>query len=95
MIAIFLAKNWKLIDTTKKGFNAKNAVIGGVFLGGVGLAAGFSGKRKSLYQCVKCGFSHEYDGIADKDTQKISSGGYKNKVLNAVYIDTIRKVKPD
>lgn len=88
-------ENWKLIDTTKKGFNAKNAVIGGVLLGGVGLAAGFSGKRKSLYQCVKCGFSHEYDGIADKDTQKISSGGYKNKGLNAVYIDTIRKVTPD
>ena len=59
---------WHLIDTAKKGFNAKHAVIGGVLLGGVGLAAGLSGKRKSIYQCGKCGFSHEYDGdIAEKD----------------------------
>lgn len=58
---------WHLIDTAKKGFNAKHAVIGGLLLGGVGLAAGFSGKRKSIYQCGKCGFSHEYDGdIAEK-----------------------------
>lgn len=40
---------WHLIDTAKKGFNAKHAVIGGLLLGGVGLAAGFSGKRKSLF----------------------------------------------
>lgn len=25
------SNGWKLIDTTKKGFNAKHAVIGGVF----------------------------------------------------------------
>lgn len=87
--------NWKLIDTTKKGFNAKNAVIGGIFLGGIGLAAGFSGKKKSLYQCVKCGFSHEYDRIAEKDTQKISSGGYMNNGFDAVYIGIIKKATPD
>lgn len=28
---------WKLIDTSKKGFNVKHAVIGGVLLGGIGL----------------------------------------------------------
>ena len=85
-------ENWKLIDTTKKGFNAKNAVIGGVLFGGIGLAAGLSGKKKSLYQCVKCVFSHEYDGVADKDAKNITAGEYKNKGLNAVYIDTIKKV---
>ncbi|MGN0822538.1 MAG: hypothetical protein ACI4NG_02075 [Candidatus Gallimonas sp.] len=88
-------ENWKLIDTTKKGFNAKNAVIGGVLLGGIGLAAGLSGKKESLYQCVKCGFSHEYDGVADKDAKNITAGEYNNKGLNAVYIDTIKKVTPD
>ncbi|MDE6850571.1 MAG: hypothetical protein K2J54_04510 [Clostridia bacterium] len=41
-------ENWKLIDTTKKGFNAKNAVIVGVLLGGIGLVAGFSGKNKCV-----------------------------------------------
>lgn len=87
---------WKLIDTTKKGFNAKNAVIGGIFLGGIGLAAGLSGKKKSLYQCVKCGFSHEYDGIATKDKkfEQALSGEYKNSGTNAVWIDVIKKATP-
>ena len=89
--------NWRLIDTTKKCFNAKNAIIGGVLLGGVGLAAGFSGKRKSIYQCGKCGFSHEYDGgIADKDKPiEFPPKGYKNKGINATYINTIRRVTPE
>lgn len=83
---------WHLIDTAKKGFNAKHAVIGGLLLNGVGLVAGFSGKRKSLYQCGKCGFSHEYDGdIAEKDKfVEFPPKGYKNKGLNAAFIDTIR-----
>lgn len=89
-------ENWKLIDTTKKGFNAKNAVIGGVLLGGIGLAAGFLGKKKSLYQCVKCGFSHEYDGIATKDKkiEQAHSGEYINSGTNTVYIDIIKKATP-
>ena len=70
---------WHLIDTAKKGFNAKHAVIGGLLLNGVGLAAGFSGKRKSLYQCGKCGFSHEYDGIADKDAKNVSFSAWKQQ----------------
>lgn len=81
--------NWHLVDTTKKGFNAKNAVIGGILLGGIGLAAGFSGKPKSIYQCGKCGFSHEYDGgIAEKDkVVEFPPKGYKNKGLrqNKIY----------
>lgn len=89
--------NWHLVDTTKKGFNAKNAVIGGILLGGIGLAAGFSGKPKSIYQCGKCGFSHEYDGgIAEKDkVVEFPPKGYKNKGLNATFIDTIRRVTPE
>lgn len=88
---------WHLIDTAKKGFNAKHAVIGGLLLNGVGLVAGFSGKRKSLYQCGKCGFSHEYDGdIAEKDKfVEFPPKGYTNKGLNAAFIDTIRRVTPE
>lgn len=89
--------NWRLVDTTKKGFNAKNAVIGGVFLGVVGLAAGMSGKKKSIYNCGKCGFSHEYDGdIAEKDKYaEFPPKGYKNSGLNATYIDTIKRATPE
>lgn len=89
---------WKLIDTTKKGFNAKHAVIGGVFLGGIGLAAGFSGKQKTTYQCAKCGFSHEYDGgvaYKDKYLQDLPYQGYKNSGLNSVYIKFFQKTTPD
>lgn len=91
------SNGWKLIDTSKKGFNAKNAIIGGVLLGGVGLVAGFSGKKKSTYQCVKCGFCHEYDGLpADKDRYvHLPFDGYKNSGLNSVYIDFMRRVTPD
>ncbi len=91
-------EGWKLIDTSQKGFNAKNAVIGGVLLGGVGLVAGFSGKQKSIYQCVKCGFYHEYDGgVAEKDqyAQGFPPKGYKNSGLNSVYIDLLRKATPN
>ena len=89
---------WKLIDTSKKGFNAKYAVIGGILLGGIGLAAGFSGKQKTTYQCAKCDFYHEYDGnVADKDFKKqgFPPKGYKNSGLNSVYIDILRKTTPD
>lgn len=89
---------WKLIDTSKKGFNSKHAIIGGVLLGGIGLAAGFSGKQKTTYQCAKCGFSHEYDGdVADKDfyNQSFPPKGYKNSGLNSVYIDILRKATPN
>lgn len=86
-----------LIDTTKKGFKAKNAVIGGIFLGHIGLVAGFSGKLKSTYYCGKCGFSHEYDGdIASKDKAlEFPPKGYKNKGLNTTYIDIIRRATPE
>lgn len=53
---------WKLIDTTKKGVSGGKALLGGILLGPLGLAAGALGKKKSLYVCSKCNFSHEYDG---------------------------------
>ncbi|MDE7464348.1 MAG: hypothetical protein K2M48_04880 [Clostridiales bacterium] len=92
-------EEWRLIDSTKKGFSGGKAVVAGALFGMVGLAAGFMGKKKSLYQCVACGFSHEYDGVADKDlhTETVLSdknNGYKNKGLNAVYIDIVRKATP-
>lgn len=88
--------SWKLIDTSKKGFNTKHAVIGGILLGGVGLVAGFSGKRISTYQCSNCRFSHEYDSsTADKGKYAQGFLGYKKTGLNSVYIDLLRKVTPD
>lgn len=58
---------WRLIDSTKKGFSGGKALLGGILLGPVGLAAGFLGKKKVTYKCLKCGFSHEYDDAAGKD----------------------------
>lgn len=89
------SEEWKLIDTTKKGFSAKNAIIGGVLLGGFGLVAGASGKKKSLYQCLKCGFSHEYDGEADKEKPiNQAREQFTNEGNITVWINSIKKATP-
>jgi len=89
---------WTLIDSTKKGFNAKSALIGGVLLGGIGLVAGAVGKKKVLYICRKCSFQYEYDGEAKKDIpidQMMRDKGYKDGGSVKVYIDLIVKATPD
>ena len=54
-------ERWKHIDDAKKGFSGGKALVGGIFLGPIGLVAGAIGKRKHLYICANCGFEHEYD----------------------------------
>lgn len=51
---------WKLVDTTKKGFSVGKAAAGAVLLGPIGLVGGALGKKKQCYYCGKCGFNHEY-----------------------------------
>lgn len=53
-------EEWKLIDTSKKGFSVGKAAAGAIFLGPVGLVGGALGKKKQCYYCGKCGFTHEY-----------------------------------
>ena len=38
------------------GFSAGKAAFGAVLLGPIGLAAGALGKKKTQYQCNKCGY---------------------------------------
>lgn len=52
--------NWKLVDTSKKGFSVGKAAVGAVLLGPVGLVGGALGKKKASYYCGSCGFNHEY-----------------------------------
>ena len=88
---------WRLIDTTKKGFNAKNAIVGGVLLGAVGLVAGAFGNKKSLYVCKKCNFQHEYDGIAVKNVphkQATKDDGFTDSGSYKVWIDKLIKATP-
>jgi len=42
-----------------KAFDAKKAIIGGVLTGGVGLVAGFIGKKADFYLCNQCGYKWE------------------------------------
>ena len=53
-------EQWKLVDTTKKGFSVGKAAAGAVLLGPVGLVGGEKEKKKQCYYCGKCGFNHEY-----------------------------------
>ena len=43
------------ITSAKKGFSGKNAVIGGVLTGGIGLLAGTIGSNKVVCTCIACG----------------------------------------
>jgi len=89
-------KGWVLIDTSKKGFNTKKALMGGILLGGIGLVAGVKGTQKTLYTCTKCGFSHEYEGnVASKDIAVNPLEGYTNKGTKSVWIDIINKTTPE
>lgn len=53
--------NWKKIDTANRGFSVGKAAVGAVLFGPVGLVGGALGKKKAIYCCGKCGFSHEYN----------------------------------
>lgn len=52
---------WKFVETSRRGFSAGKAVVGGMLFGPLGLLVGIMGKRKVLFCCRKCGFSNYYD----------------------------------
>lgn len=54
------SRNWIKIDSDTKGVSAGKAVVGGVLLGPIGLAAGLLGKKYSTYYCKDCAFKQEY-----------------------------------
>lgn len=41
------------------GFSVGKAAIGGILLGPVGLVGGALGKKKTTYQCSRCGYTVE------------------------------------
>ena len=41
------------------GFSGGKAVVGAVIAGPIGLAAGALGKKKTTYQCSRCGYTVE------------------------------------
>ena len=48
--------NVQIMGTKKKGFSVGKAVVGGVLTGGIGLMAGFIGKKKGYdFYCGDCG----------------------------------------
>ena len=47
------------ISERKGGFSGGKAVAGALIAGPVGVAAGALGKKKTTYQCRKCGFQIE------------------------------------
>ena len=51
---------WKLVDTTNKGFSVGKAADGAVLLGPLGVVGGAHGKKKQCYYCGKCDFNQKY-----------------------------------
>lgn len=47
----------QILDNRRKAFPKEKATAGGVLLGGIGIVAGFAGKRGKKYDavCIKCG----------------------------------------
>jgi len=41
------------------GFSGGKALVGAVLVGPIGLAAGALGKKKTTYQCNRCGYTVE------------------------------------
>ena len=54
-------KQWKKIETAKKGFSGGKAAAGLLLFGPIGaLAGGGMGNKTETWACGKCGFQHEY-----------------------------------
>lgn len=49
----------KPIGERTGGFSGGKAVIGAIIAGPIGLAAGALGKKKTMYQCSRCGYTIE------------------------------------
>ena len=49
----------RAVSERKGGFSGGKAVVGAVVLGPVGLLGGALGRKKTTYQCNKCGYTIE------------------------------------
>lgn len=49
----------RAIGERKGGFSGGKAVLGAVIAGPIGLAAGALGRKKTMYQCNRCGYTVE------------------------------------
>ena len=49
----------KAIGERTGGFSGGKAALGAVIAGPIGLAAGVLGKKKTTYQCSRCGYTIE------------------------------------
>ena len=50
---------FRAVGERKGGFSGGKAVLGAVIAGPVGLAAGALGRKKTTYQCNRCGYTVE------------------------------------
>lgn len=47
------------VGERKGGFSGGKAVLGAVIAGPIGIAAGALGRKKTMYQCNRCGYTVE------------------------------------
>lgn len=53
------AYSMRAVGERQGGFSGGKAVVGAIIAGPIGVAAGALGKKKTTYQCIKCGYTIE------------------------------------
>ena len=60
--------NSENLSANKKGFSVKNAVVGAIATGGIGIVAGTIGSNKIMITCLNCGIKYKAtDYVSEKN----------------------------
>lgn len=82
--------NSENLSADKRGFSGKNAVVGAVLTGGIGLLAGTIGSKNIIINCLNCGLKYKA-----KDYLATKIKYVKQKRLRAEINRDLAKGEPD
>lgn len=77
----------KELHAEHKGYSGKNALVGGLLIGGVGLLAGTIGSTDVLISCLKCGAKFKAGEALTVNTKK------DNSILDEALLSLLKEGK--